>query len=172
MEGGSKPAGELLVKGELYEIRAEGRVVRCALHIPGRTAHALGACAALDMGEWLMSNVLKARSQWLGLIMDARLGPSVFGPITRAVLERVLTSAQQSRRPIAFVVGNSPTQRDQFLEMARLHAPRYAHVTSDSNEALTWLTTPEVSLARSRNLIDVEAGEPPLADAQEPRRGT
>jgi hypothetical protein len=139
----SRPAGELLVKADLYEIRAEGRVVRCALNIPGRTAPALGASAATDMGEWLVSNVLKPRSQWLGLILDARLGPSVFGPVTRSSIERMLTSAQQSRRPIAILVGDSLTQRDQFLELARLHAPRYSRVTSDPNEARTWLMTPE-----------------------------
>ena len=141
MGGGSKPAGELLVKADLYEIRAEGRVVRCALNIPARTAPALGASAALAVGEWLVSNVLKPRGQWLGLIVDVRLGPSVFGPVTRSVTERLLTSAVQSRRPVVFLVGDSPTQREQFQEVARLYGQRYSCVTSDPDAALTWLTT-------------------------------
>jgi hypothetical protein len=145
MVSASKPAGELLLKGELYEVRAEGRIVRCALKIPPRTAPALGANVALDMGEWLVNNVLKPRSQWAGLIVDVRLGPSVFGPVTRSAIERMLTSAQQSRKPMAVLVGHSSTQHDQFLEMARLHAPRYSRVTSNPDEALTWLTTGDSS---------------------------
>ncbi len=141
MGDGSKPAGELLLKADLYEIRAEGRVIRCVLNIPARTAPALGASSALDVGEWLVSNVLKPRSQWLGPIVDVRLGPSVFGPVTRSVTERLMTSAAQSRRRMALLVGSSPTQRDQFLEMARLYAQRYSCVTSDPDAALTWLTT-------------------------------
>ena len=144
---GAKPAGELLLKSDLYEIRAEGRVVRCALNIPVRTAPALGANAAVDMGEWLVNNVLKPRSQWVGLIVDVRVGPSVFGPVTRAAIERMLTSAQQSRRPLCVLVGDSSTQCDQFLEMARLHAPRYSRVTSDPEEAVTWLTTADLEPA-------------------------
>ena len=149
MASGPRVVGNVLMRGELFEISSEGRVVRCRVRVPTRTAPSAGAEAAKQMGEWMINNVLRPRSSWLGLILDTRDGPSVVGPITRSVIERVLATAEQNRRPMMVLVGSSAALFDQFAELQRRVAPAYGCVTADPDEAITWLSRPR--------------GEPPSA---------
>jgi hypothetical protein len=131
---------ELLVRGEVYELWSHGRVVQVVLKVPARTPPAVGAQAATEMGEWVVQNVLQRRSRWLGVVFDVRSGPSIFGPITRAVMERLFEHAERARKPIAVVVGNTASQRDQFSVLARTVAPSQSKITSELDEALAWMT--------------------------------
>src|SRR5215831_7829077 len=107
-----------LVENELYVIRSDGRTIWSELRTPRNVSPARGAQAGLEIEEYLIQNVLQRRSMWLGVILDVRGGPSVFGPVTRASLERLFRAAQQSRKRIGVLVGESPVQRTQFNELA------------------------------------------------------
>ena len=133
--------GKPLFEDELHVVRAVGPVVWCVVCVPPRTPPAAGAAAAQRVGEFLIANVLQRRSPWLGLILDARQGPSVFGPITRDVTVRFMESAEAAHKPFAVLTGSGPTQHQQYLALATAHAPRFARVTADAREASAWMTT-------------------------------
>ncbi|HEU4582600.1 MAG TPA: hypothetical protein VFS67_30295 [Polyangiaceae bacterium] len=107
--GASEIGGRELFVDELHEIRDLGRVVWCRVSVPERTPPASGAAAARRVGDYLISHVLQRRSPWLGLVLDVRRGPSVFGPITRAVTVRLLESAEQAHKPFAVLTAGNTT---------------------------------------------------------------
>jgi hypothetical protein len=129
----------VLIQAELYDIRSDGRVVRCTLHVPTRTPPQDGAKAGTAMNDWLIANALRPRSGWLGVIMDVRDGPSVLGPVTRSTTERLFEASEQSRRPLAVLVSSSAALFEQFSAMSRRCAPQYSMVTSDPAAALAWI---------------------------------
>jgi hypothetical protein len=132
-----------LIRGELFEISSEGRIVRCRVRVPTRTAASAGADAAKQMGEWMINNAVRAGSSWTGLILDTRNGPATVGPITLSIIQRVLETAEQSRRPMTvLVLPSAPTLFAQFDELARRVAPTYGCVTADPDEAISSLTRP------------------------------
>lgn len=139
-------AGELsgkdLFVDDLHTIRDVGRVVWCQVAVPERTPPASGAAAAQRVGDYLLANVLQRRSSWLGLILDVRLGPSVFGPITRAVTVRLLESAESAHKPFAVLTAGNTTQHKQYADLTSAHAPRYGLVTADTQQAHDWMTMP------------------------------
>ena len=137
----ARPASNVLIRGELFEISSEGRIVRCRVRVPTRTAPAAGADAAKQMGEWMINNALRPGSSWIGLILDTRDGPSVVGPITLSIIQRVLETAEHGRRPMTVLVATSPSALfDQFAELAQRVAPTYGCVTADPDEAIASLT--------------------------------
>jgi hypothetical protein len=137
---GEHGATELFVD-DLHVVRAVGRVVWCTVSVPQHTPPAVGAAAAQRAGEYLIANVLQRRSSWLGLILDVRRGPSVFGPITRAVTVSFFESAEAAHKPFAVVTVGPDTRHDQYAALAAAHAPRFALVTSDVKQASDWMTT-------------------------------
>lgn len=137
MKSSSEIGGELF-RDDLHSVRNVGRVVA----VPERTPAASGAAAAQRAGEYLIANVLQRRSPWLGLILDVRRGPSVFGPITRAVTVRLLESAESAHKPFAVLTGGTTTQHQQYAALAAGHAPRYVLITSDARQASDWMTAP------------------------------
>lgn len=145
MKVSSELGGQELFSDELHDIRSVGRVVWCVVAVPERTPPAAGAAAAQRAGDYLVANVLQRRSPWLGLILDVRRGPSVFGPITRAVTVRLLESAESAHKPFAVLTGGTTTQHDQYAALAS-HAPCYALVTSDVRQANDWMTAPRAPL--------------------------
>jgi hypothetical protein len=140
--GASEIGGRELFVDELHEIRDLGRVVWCRVSVPERTPPASGAAAARRVGDYLISHVLQRRSPWLGLVLDVRRGPSVFGPITRAVTVRLLESAEQAHKPFAVLTAGNTTQHLQYSTLARAHAPRYGLVSADTQQAHDWMTLP------------------------------
>jgi len=141
MGSASDVGGTELFVDELHVVRAVGPVVWCVVTVPARTPPAAGAAAAQRAGEFMITNVLQRRSCWLGLILDVRQGPSVFGPITRDVSVRLLESAEAAHKPFAILTGSGPTQHQQYLALAATHAPRFALVSGDAREASAWMTT-------------------------------
>jgi hypothetical protein len=134
--------GEELYRDDLHGIVSAGRVVWCVVAVPERTPAAAGAAAAKRAGDYLIANVLQRRSPWLGLILDVRRGPSVFGPITRSVTVRMLEHAESAHKPFAVLTGGTTTQHQQYAALAASHAPRYALVTSEERQADDWMTAP------------------------------
>ena len=141
----ARVASNVLMRGELFEISSEGRIVRCRVRVPKRTAPSAGADAAKQMGEWMIHNVLRPSCSWLGLILDTRDGPPVVGPITLSVIERVLETAERSRRPMTVLVGPSQALFDQFDELARRVAPTHGCVTADPDEAVSSMSRPRAA---------------------------
>jgi hypothetical protein len=132
--------GVELFSDELHVIRGVGRVVWCHVTIPKHTAPAAGAEAARRVADFLIANVIHRRSAWLGLILDARGGPSVFGPITRQVTVKLLESAEAARKAFAVVTAGNTVQHEQYATLAAAHAPRFALVTVDAAQAADWMT--------------------------------
>jgi hypothetical protein len=121
-------ANAILAQGDLYVLRSEGRVVWWQVLVRPGVDPARGAEAAQTAGAFLMDHVLLRRSSWIGVVLDVRQAPSVFGPITLGVCERLFRKAEEARKPLAVVLGNAPAQRAQFSELVREHAPDYAMV--------------------------------------------
>jgi len=137
----TRAASNVLMRGELFEISSEGRVVRCRVRVPTRIAPAAGADAAKQMGEWMINNALRAGSSWLGLILDTRDGPAVVGPITLSIIQRVFETAEHGRRPMTVLVAPACAALfEQFAELARRVAPTYGCVTADPDEAIASLS--------------------------------
>jgi hypothetical protein len=133
-------AGATLLQDELHVVRCVGRVVWCDVIIPKSTQPVAGAEAAQRVGKYLVSQVLHRRSPWLGLILDVRQGPSVFGPITRDVCVNLFTNAEQARKPFAVVTVASRPLHAQYSELAAVHAPQYSLVTESLEQAMDWMT--------------------------------
>jgi hypothetical protein len=133
--------GTELFVDDLHVIRAVGRVVWCRVSVPKQTPPAVGASAAQRAGDYMITNVLQRRSPWLGLILDVRQGPSVFGPITRAVTVRLLESAEVAHKPFAVLTLGADTRHDQYTALAVVHAPRFGLITSEVRQASDWMTT-------------------------------
>jgi len=135
-------ADGLLFEDELHLIRCAGRVVWCQVRIPSNTLPAAGAAAAQQVGRYLIEHVLHRRSPWLGLILDVRQGPSVFGPITRQVSSDLFENAERARKPFAVLTLGDGTQHAQYCALATTNAPRFALVTADAERASDWMMTP------------------------------
>jgi hypothetical protein len=143
MGSGPRAAGNVLMRGELFEISSEGRIIRCRVRVPKRVTPAAGAEAARQMGEWMINQALRPGSSWIGLILDTRDGPTQVGPITLSIIQRVLETAERSLRPMTVLVAStSATLFEQFAELARQAAPTYGLVTADPDEAVASLTRP------------------------------
>jgi hypothetical protein len=136
------PAGVKLLEDELHVVRGVGRVVWCDITVPKTTQPVAGAEAAKRVGKYLIEHVLHRRSPWLGLIIDVRLGPSVFGPVTREVCSNLFINAEQARKPFAVVTVSSRQLHAQYCELAALHAPQFALVTDSVDHAMDWMTRP------------------------------
>jgi hypothetical protein len=140
MDVPAQRVGTVLVKDELFLIRSEARTVWCHVLTPPGVSPTRGAAAAETMGAYLIEHVLQRRSPWLGLVLDIRKGPSVFGPVTRAAVQRMFEHAEQARKRVGVLVGASPVQRTQFSELAAQSAPLYCRVTDVEPAALDWVT--------------------------------
>jgi NAD(P)-dependent dehydrogenase (short-subunit alcohol dehydrogenase family) len=139
MEVPAPGSGALLVHDELFLIRSDARIIWCHVLTPQRVSPARGAAAAEAMAAYLIEHVLQRRSPWLGLMLDIRKGPSVFGPVTRAAVQRMFDQAERTRKRVSVLVAASPVQRAQFAELAAGHAPRYCQVTDAERAALDWV---------------------------------
>jgi hypothetical protein len=131
----------VLMRDELFVIRAERRVVWCEVFTPPQVAPAQGAAAARTISEYLLENVIARRSSWLGVVLDARKGPTVVGPVTLGVLEKIFARAEQVRKPLAALIGTARAQGDQFRSIQQAHAPRFGMVTDRLEMAADWMTT-------------------------------
>ena len=134
-------ADAILVRDELFVIRAERRVVWCAVFTPPNVAPAQGAAAARAMSEYLLGKVITRRSSWIGVVLDVRKGPTVVGPITLGVLEQMFARAEQVRKPLASLIGTARAQGDQFRSVQQALAPRFGMVTDRQEMAVDWMTT-------------------------------
>jgi hypothetical protein len=133
------PSTQILLKSELYVIRAERRVVWCDVATPQGLAPARGAAAAQSMAAYLTEHVLQRRSPWIGVVLDVRRGPTVVGPVTLQLIERLFAHAELARKPLAALVGNAPAQTQQFGTAARTCAPHFGTVTESQNRAIDWM---------------------------------
>jgi hypothetical protein len=139
MDSGVGATSVVLLQDELFVIFAVGPVVWCRLLMPQHVAPATGAAAGKSMLGYLANHALVRRSSWLGVILDVRRGPSVVGPITLQGIERTFALAEESRKPLAALVGSAATQREQFGNVQR-KAPRFTLVTDDPALAVDWMT--------------------------------
>jgi hypothetical protein len=135
------PATQILVKDDVYVIRADRRVVWCDVTIPRGHDPARGAAAAQVMTAYVTQHVLQRRSHWIGFVLDVRRGPSVVGPVTLQLIERMFAHAELARKPMAALVGTAPAQVQQFDAAARTCAPHFGTVTESQNRALDWMTS-------------------------------
>jgi hypothetical protein len=134
------PKGAILVKleilgsGSLFEIVAHGAIVRCTLTNRDDVDAEEGARCAAALSR-ILSDVLGPDSPYTGVVIDVRHGPPVFGPKTRASLERLFARGEQSRRRIAIRVGTAAIQKLQFSSLCRDQAPTQGRVFETDEDA-------------------------------------
>jgi hypothetical protein len=133
----------VLARGDTFVIQGSRRVVWCKITVPRGMDPARGAAAAERLGAFLLDHVLERHSPWLGILMDLRDGPSVLGPVSLRVMERILERAELVRRRVALYLGHAPSLEEQLSGLARARAPRFGKVTDDGSVALDWMTSDE-----------------------------
>lgn len=134
-------SGRELARGATFVIVGARRVVWCKITVPPGLDPAAGAAAGEELGSYLIDEVLARHSEWLGIVLDVRDGPSVLGPISLRVMERILERAERVRRRVAIVMGPSPRLEEQLSAIVRSLAPRFATLTQDRSTALDWMTS-------------------------------
>jgi hypothetical protein len=127
-----------LATGAIYAITEEDAIVSCAVVNRVDISPNEGATCAQQMHSFLSGSVLSDRSRYLGLIFDVREGPAVFGPQTRAALERIFRQAEETQRALAVQVGEAAIQRLQFTNLCAVCAPRWSKVF-DREGAADWV---------------------------------
>lgn len=134
-------SGRELARGATFVIHGARRVVWCTISVPPGLDPAQGAAAGEAMGAYLLDHVLSRHSEWLGVVLDVREGPSVLGPISLRVMERILERTELVRRPLAIVMGPRPRLEEQLSAIVRQLAPRFATLTNERSKALDWMTS-------------------------------
>jgi hypothetical protein len=129
-----------LASGAIYAITEEDQIVSCAVVNRLDITPNEGAACAQQMHSFLSQSVLSDGSAYLGLIFDVREGPAVFGPQTRAALERIFRQAEQTKHALAVQVGKAAIQRLQFASLCAECAPRWSKVF-DREGAADWVRT-------------------------------
>lgn len=130
----------VLLETPLITIEARADVVWAVVENRQDVDASTGAECARRMAETLLHTVLVRASGYRAVICDVRRGPVVFGPNTRAQMERIFRAADQQRMPIAVVVSGT-TQRMQFDSMAGIYAGSVSRVSTDPREALEFATS-------------------------------
>jgi hypothetical protein len=134
-------SGRELARGATFVIHGTRRVVWCKITVPPGLHPAQGAAAGEELGSYLLDHVLGRHSEWLGVVLDVRDGPSVLGPISLRVMERILERAELVRRRVAIVMGPRPQLAEQLSALVSGMAPRFATLTNDHRKALDWMTS-------------------------------
>lgn len=140
MPGLDPTSRRLLAQGETYVIHGAGRVVWCTITVPPGMLPARGAAAGEALGSFLIDQVLQRHSDWLGVVIDGRNGPSVVGPSSLRVMARIFERAEQVRRRVAVIVSSGSMLREQFSDLVRAQATELAIVTESRDAALDWMT--------------------------------
>ena len=125
----------LLSSGSFYEIVDEHGIARCVVTVPPELTPAEGAQAAEEMSRYIEAHILVKGSAFAGLILDVRKGPRVFGPHTRAALERLFQKAEANLVPLVALVRDNPLQRMQFGNLSRQYAVHISRVVDDEDQA-------------------------------------
>lgn len=123
-----------LGRGPIFEIVAAGGIVRCSVVNRPDIAAEEGARCAAEMHEILEREVLSAESRYVGLVFDVRRGPDVFGPKTRAALEKLFRKAERVGKPIAVRIGGAAIQRLQFTSLCAECAPTVSKLVGTDEE--------------------------------------
>lgn len=92
------------------------------------------------MREVLMDKVIPRGSPYVGFVFDVTMGPTVFGPKTRAALEEMFREAELQRTRVGVRVGAAAIQQLQFKSLCRECAPTQGRVFDDER-AGEWAKT-------------------------------
>jgi hypothetical protein len=134
-------SSRVLARGDTFIIRGARRVVWCKISVPRGLDPMRGAAAAEELGAFLLEQVLERHSPWLGIVIDVRDGPSVLGPISLRVMERILERAELVRRRVAIYLDHATSLKEQLASLSLASAPRFGKVTDDRSVALDWMTS-------------------------------
>jgi hypothetical protein len=134
-------SGRELARGATFVIHGVRRVVWCKITVPPKLDPAQGAAAGEELGAFLLDHVLARHSEWLGVVLDVRDGPSVLGPISLRVMERILERAELVRRRVAILMApRRPLLEEQLSGLVTQLAPHFATLTQDQRISLDWMT--------------------------------
>jgi hypothetical protein len=129
----------VLSAGEIYDIRSDGETARCTVVNRDDVDPAVGARCAAELERVLSREVLSRSSMLTGVVLDVRRGPAVFGPQTRASLERLFSQAERSGKRIVARVGTTAIQQLQFRSLCQDHAPTCGRIALTDEDEL-WVS--------------------------------
>ena len=127
----------VLLQTVMFEVTAYGPVAVCELRQRDDVTPEQGASAAHQLAELLKNDVFPS-TEFNGLVIDARLGPPVFGPRTRKAIAEMLSGAAKNNKRLSIVVNDLAIQRLQYTAICNEVAPRCSKVGSDLREMRTW----------------------------------
>lgn len=128
-----------LLETSIIDVAVKADVVWVIVENREDVEPAEGADCARRMADLLVAEILVPSSPYLGVIMDVRRGPVVFGPNTRDVMERAMRAAQEHGVRVAVVVEGT-TQRMQFDSMTGIYAPDVGSVFESESPALAFIS--------------------------------
>lgn len=124
---------ELFAAGANYRIVLEGAVARCVVWSrPDLSSEEGAACAEEKIAHF---QKLSSTAEPRAMILDLEQAPAVTGPRTQLALASLLLAFEQAGKPVAVVVGTSPTQQMQLARLIEENAPRHGKVVSSMLEA-------------------------------------
>lgn len=130
----------VLASGEIFEVVGEGQLVTCAVINRSDVTAEVGARCANEMQAALVKALVAANAPFRGVVFDVRKAPIAFGPKTRAALAELFGRAETLQRRVAALVGPSPTQHIQFVNLQREVAPTVMFVSTSVEDTKAWAT--------------------------------
>jgi hypothetical protein len=135
-------------EGPNFRFDIADAIARCRVWRRQDLDSAQGARCAEDLANHARKLAAGAAGVARAMVLDLRDAPAVSGPRTLGALGELLKSWEDVRRPVAMVVGASPTQALQFRRLVAQNAPRLGATFTDLDSALAWVA--EVRSARQR----------------------
>jgi hypothetical protein len=108
-----------LAEGDNHLIATRDSLLICQVWVRDDLSKEQGAKNAAEMSDYLIGYLQAEARRCRGLIFDVRRGPSVFGPVTRAVLLRLFAAAAATKTRVAVLVGDSAMQSLQFASICQ-----------------------------------------------------
>ncbi len=129
-----------LLERPTFRVSAEAQIAICTVLVRPDVDPEVGARAGEEMCSYLSDSILQTGSGFTGLLLDVRAAPSVFGPKTRAAVEAMLRTANESGKRIAVLVSLSKAaQQSQYAQMCETYARGVARTVDSEFLARHWL---------------------------------
>lgn len=126
-----------IVEGDNYKLSVANNVLRLEVWERRDLSFERGAELAEEIGRHIVTEV--RRPGIIGVLIDFRKAPVVWGPVTEAAIGRFMMSVVDAKRRLA-AVSTDAVQRFQVENVVRDCAPGRGLMFDNLEAALQWLT--------------------------------